>query len=216
MMGRETHHQDAISTSPLPANRAFCHGLKLSVPERTKLLQSAGDLIELPLPRQFGRFTPGWLLAAKARQRRLSVHGGDRPEKPQAFCDCWKSSRFKRGFETAVSLQKRRSAGCANARCARHLVRGIAAQGDKIRNLPGVDAISRANFGGIDTRHLAGANWIEDGDAVRGKLEGVTVAARNEDSAAALFFLCGSRGKKIIRLKARCLRILKTAGGNKF
>jgi len=47
-------------------NRAFCHGLKLAVPERTKLLESAGELIQLPLPRQFGRLVPGWLLTAKA------------------------------------------------------------------------------------------------------------------------------------------------------
>src|SRR3990170_4617660 len=66
-----------LSTSALPVNRAFCHGLKLSVAERTKLLESAGKLVQLPLPRQFGRLVPGWLLTAKVRQRRFPVHRRD-------------------------------------------------------------------------------------------------------------------------------------------
>ena len=93
---------------------------------------------------------------------------------------------------------------------------GIPAQGDEIRNLFGIDAIARAYLIGTDARHLASTNWIEDSGAVRGELECVAVAARDEDSAAALLFFRGSGGEKIIRLEACRLSILKAAGGYKF
>ena len=125
--------------------------------------------------------------------------------KAARFLHCRKSPRFERRFEAAVSLQQRRSTRRANAGCARQLVGGIAAQGDEIRNLLGFDAISRANLGGTDACHLAGTNGIKNGGAVRGELEGVAVAARNENSAAALFFFCGSGGEKIIGLEACAL-----------
>src|SRR5262249_54898823 len=99
-----------------------------------------GELIQLPLSSEYGCFVPRWFLAPKARQRSLSVHGGEGPEKPQAFCHRGKSPSLKRGFETAVSLQQRGSTGCAHPWRARHLVGGIAAQGDKIWNLGGIDA----------------------------------------------------------------------------
>ncbi len=111
-------------------------------------------------------------------------------------------------------MQQCCSTNCANAGCARHLVRGIAAQCDKIRNLPGIDAIPRANLSGTDPCHLARSDGIENGGVVRGKLEGVAVTARNEGDAAALFFRCGSSREKIIRLEAGRFRILEAAGGN--
>jgi hypothetical protein len=106
----------------------------------------------------------------------------------------------------AVSLQQR---------CARHLVGGIAAQGDKIRDLGRIDAIPRANLRGADTRNLACADGIKDGGEVRGELERIAVAARN-DHAAALLFRGGGSRKKIICLEPRRFQILKSAGGNKF
>src|SRR5262249_40302090 len=210
--------------SALPPKRAFrCaislqiqHVLRSSLALRIKLFESMGELIQLPLSSEYGCFVPRWFLAPKARQRSLSVHGGDGPEKPQASCHRGKSPSLKRGFETAVSLQQRGSTGCAHPWRARHLVRGIAAQGDKIWNLGGIDAIPRANLGGADTRHLASASGIKDGGMVRGELKRIAVAASNEDSAAALLFGCGSGREKIIRLKARRFRILKSTGGNKF
>jgi site-specific DNA recombinase len=45
-------------------------------------------------------------------------------------------------------LQQRRGAGCADAGGTWNFVRGITAQGDGIRNLFWIDAISRANFVG--------------------------------------------------------------------
>src|SRR5262249_8406735 len=155
---------------------------------RIKLFESMGELIQLPLSSEYGCFVPRWFLAPKARQRSLSVHGGEGPEKPQAFCHRGKSPSLEPGFETAGSLQQRGSTGCANPWRARHLVGGIAAQGDKIWNLGGIDAIPRANLGGADTRHLASADGIKDGGMVRGELERIAVAASNEDSAATLLF----------------------------
>jgi hypothetical protein len=113
-------------------------------------------------------------------------------------------------------LQQHCRPGCSNPRCAWQLIGGIAAQGDEIRNLLGLDAIPRSNLSGIDTRHLARADRIKNGRAMRGKLKRVAVAARNKHSTAAPFFLCSSGGKKIIRLEAWRFRILETAGGNKF
>ena len=152
---------------------------------RIKLIESVGELIQLPLASQCGCFVPRRFLAPKARQRSLSVHGGERPEKPQALCHRGKSSSLKRGFETAISLQQRCSTGCACPRCARHLVGEIAAQGNKVRDLDGIDAIPRANLGGANPRNLACADGIKDGGVVRGELEGIAVAARNNDTAAA-------------------------------
>ena len=159
---------------------------------------------------------PSWRLIAKARQRSFSVHGGDRPIESQAFGKCGESPRAERGFEAALSLQQRRSTSCADPRCTGHLVGGIAAQGDEIRNLLGIDAIALTNLVWTDTRHLACADGVEDGGAVGGKLERVAVAARNENRAAALFFFCGSGGEKIVCFEAWGFRILKAACGNKF
>ena len=47
-------------------------------------------------------------------------------------------------------------------------------------------------------------------------LVNVAVTARDKNRAAELFLLRGSGGKKIIRLEARHLRIVKAAGGNEF
>jgi hypothetical protein len=157
-----------LTTSALPVNRAFCHGLKLAVLERTKLIEPTGELIQFPLPRQRGRLIPRWSLTAKVWQRRLSVHRGDRPEKPQTVGHCGESPRSKRGFETAISLQQGCSTSCTDPRCTGHLVGGIAAQGDEIRNLLGIDAIALTNLGGTDTRHLACTDGVEDGGAVGG------------------------------------------------
>jgi len=77
--------------------------------------------------------------------------------------------------ETAMALQHQ----SRQPQVHRQLIGGIAAQRDEIRNLPGIDAIPRANLGWIDARHLAGAYGIEDGGAIRGKLERIAVAARN-------------------------------------
>src|SRR6476619_3360231 len=96
-----------------------------------KLFEPAGELIQLPLPRQGRRLFPGWLLGAEARQGSPSIHSGDRTEKSQAVSLCWKPTGSKRRFEAVVSLQ-RCSTDCANARGARQFVRGIAPQGDEI------------------------------------------------------------------------------------
>ena len=111
-------------------------------------------------------------------------------------------------------FEQSRSAGCADAWRARDFVGGVTTQGDQIRNLYWIDAISRPNLVWTYARHLARADWIENGGAVGSKLETVAVAARNENRAAALFFFGGSSGEKIICLEARRFRILKAACGD--
>jgi hypothetical protein len=133
---------------------------------RIKRFESIGKLIQLPSSSERGCLVPRRFLVPKAWQRSISVHGGERSEKPQAFCYRGKSSSLKRGFETAVSLQQRCSTCCPYPRCARHLVGGIAAQGDKIRDLGRIDAISCANLGGTDTRNFTCADRLKDGGMV--------------------------------------------------
>ena len=113
---------------------------------------------------------------------------------------------------SAAALQRR----FANAWCAWHLVRGVAAQGDEIRNLYWIDAISRPNLVWTCARHLARADGVEDDGAIGGKLKCVAVAARDEDGAPSPFFFCGSGGEKIVCLEAWRFRILKAAGSDKF
>jgi hypothetical protein len=62
------------------------HVLRSGLALRIKLFESTGELIQLPLSSECGCFVPSWFLAPKARQRNLSVHGGEGSEKPQAFC----------------------------------------------------------------------------------------------------------------------------------
>src|SRR5262245_13467827 len=204
------HCRRRLGTNPLPSKiDADPH-----LGPRIKRCEPIGELIQFPLLSERGRLVPRRFLVPEAWQRSISVHGGERSEKPQAFCHRGKSSSLKRSLETAVSLQQRCSTCCPNSRCARHLVGGIAAQGDKVRDLGRIDAISRANLSGADMRNFACADGIKDGGVVRGELERIAVAARNNDTTAALLFRCGGGCKKIIRLEAGRLQILKSACGN--
>ncbi|MGZ8367493.1 MAG: hypothetical protein ACXWVK_02005, partial [Rhodoplanes sp.] len=73
-------------------------------------------------------------------------------------------------------------------RRARQFVGRIAAQRDEIRHLLGIDAVSRADLGGTDARHLACAHRVQDGRALGGELEGVAIAACDEDGSAPSLF----------------------------
>ena len=68
-------------------------------------------------------------------------------------------------------------------------------QCDKIRNLGWIGAISRANLRGTNSCHLAGTDGIENSGAIGSKLEGVAVAAGDEDGAASFLFFGGSGGE---------------------
>jgi hypothetical protein len=63
-------------------------------------------------------------------------------------------------------LQQRSRAAGAYARSSRNLIRRIAAQGDEVRNVSRLDAISREDLGGTDTGHFTRADGIENGGAV--------------------------------------------------
>src|SRR6266550_1549417 len=69
------------------------HVLRSGLALRIKFFDSTGGLIQLPLSSECGCFVPSWFLAPKARQRNLSVHGGEGSEKPQAFCPSRKSAQ---------------------------------------------------------------------------------------------------------------------------
>jgi hypothetical protein len=104
-------------------------------------------------------------LVAKARQGRLFVHRCDRPIKQQGFRYRRKPAPDKRSFKTAEPLQQSRSAGCADAWHARDFVGSVTTQGDEIRNLSRIDAITLSNFVGANACHLACADRVENGGA---------------------------------------------------
>ena len=113
-------------------------------------------------------------------------------------------------------MEQRCCASCPDTRRSRQLIGGIAAQGDEVRNLRRIDAVARADLSRTDPRQFTPSDGVKDGGAIRGELKRVTVPARNEDSAAAFFLRLRRRGKKIIRLEARRLRILKSASSDEF
>src|SRR5262249_55131833 len=90
--------------------------------------------------------------------------------------------------------------------------RGIAAQGDEIGHLPGLDAVALAHLRRADARHLSGAHRLQDGRALRGELKGIAVAAGDDNTPAALFFSGGSGTEKIVGLVARRLGESEAAG----
>jgi hypothetical protein len=104
-----------------------------------------------------------------------------------------KAARLERLFQASVFPQQ---IGCAlgpDTCRAREPVRGVAAQGDEVRHLLGIDAIALADFLRTDTRRLSRAQGIEDRRALRGELECVAVAARDKRNAAALLFAATAR-----------------------
>src|SRR5690606_4012390 len=76
------------------------------------------------------------------------------------------------------------------------------------------DAVARADLFRADARHLAGLHRMEDDRPLRGELEGVAVAAGDEDTAAAALLGGDGGGEKIVRLVARRLRVREAARGD--
>ena len=108
--------------------------------------------------------------------------------------------------------QQRRRALRADARRTRQFVRRIAAQRDEVRHLMRVDSVAFADLGRADARHFAGPHGIEDRRRVRGELERVAVAARDQHGPVPLLFRGDGGGEKIVSLVAGALGGLEAAG----
>src|SRR5690242_11534776 len=149
---------------------------------RRKRLKTAGELLQLPFLRQLGRPAPGRGLIGKLRQRRLSVHRGDRAEQPQLPRQIGKPTCLERLLQRSVLAQyvcrSRRPKPCN----ARQLVGRIAAQRNEIRHLLRVDAVSRTHLRRTNPCQLARANGEKNCGLLRCKLEHVAIAACDKSS----------------------------------
>ena len=110
--------------------------------------------------------------------------------------------------------QNIRSACCAEPRNSRHPIGRVSAQSDEIRDLLGVDTISRANFGGTNPGHLTRTNGKRIIGVLGRKLEHVAIAACDENGAAPALFLGNRGGNEIVGLVTRCFGCRKAAGSH--
>ena len=98
---------------------------------------------------------------------------------------------------------------------AGQLVRGVAAQRNKIRHLFRTDAVAFVHFRRVDPRHLAGAHGMQNRRLLRGELKRVAVAAGDDGAAvAALLFARYRSGEEIVGLEARRFGVGEAAGGD--
>jgi hypothetical protein len=77
-------------------------------------------------------------------------------------------------------------------------------------------AVAARTSAGIDTRQSLTGHGIEGRRAIRSKLEGIAVAACDQDCAAAPFLGGRSGGKKVVGFEARRFGILEAASSDEF
>ena len=125
----------------------------------------------------------------------------DLPIKPEGVRLGREAARGERVLERAVLGQDLRGRLGADAARAGKLVRGIAAQGDEIRHLLGLDAVALAHLRRADAGDLAhAARGLEDGHGRGGQLERVAVGGRDERLPAAGRLGVGGGSQKVVRL----------------
>ena len=89
---------------------------------------------------------------------------------------------------------------------ARDLVGRVAAEGDEVRHLLGLDVVALAHLGGPDPRELAHpAHGLQDRDVVGDELERVAVGGRHERGAAGGSLRGDGGGEEVVGLEAGAL-----------
>jgi hypothetical protein len=121
-----------------------------------------------------------------------------------------KKPSFQDVFEVPVFLDEVRRAVGADTASSGKFVGGVAPQGNEVGYLLRFDAVALAHFCGTDAEHLAATLREEDGGAIRGELERVTIAAGDEDRAAVALLGRGRGGEKIVSLKAGAFGVGET------
>ena len=97
---------------------------------------------------------------------------------------------------------------------SRYPIGWVSAQRDEIRDLLGVNSISRADFIGTNPSHFARANGEKNGGFIGRKLEHVAIAACDEHRATPARFSGDRGGDEIVGLVTGCLDSRKAAGSH--
>ena len=107
-----------------------------------------------------------------------------------------------RGLERAVALEQLRRGLLADALGAGDPVGGVAAQGDEVGHLGGVDPVAPAHLAGVDGLGAAAARAdVEHGHAVAGALVHVAVAGHHERAAAGVRLARGVGAEQVVGLE---------------
>ena len=154
-----------------------------------------------PVARALRRARPVGLRVLHRWERRGVVELRDLPVQPEGVRLGREAARGERVLERAVLGEDLRGRLGADAARAGKLVRGIAAQGDEIRHLFGLDAVALAHLRRADAGDLAhAACGLEDGHGRGGQLERVAVGGRDERLPATGRLGVGGGRQKVVGL----------------
>src|SRR5262249_58767697 len=135
------------------------------------------------------------------RNRGVRVHRGDPAIEAKLVGLRREAALVEHRLERAVLLEQLRGRLRADALRTGELVGRIAAQGDEVRHLRRLDAVAFAHLGRTDARDLADTpQRLEDRRPLARQLERVAVAARDEDTAAAVLLVRDGRGEEVVGL----------------
>lgn len=136
------------------------------------------------------------------------------PEQPQIGCLIGEAAFGEKRLQAACPSQQACGRLCPNPTRARKLVGGVASQRDEIRHLTGIDAVPLVHLSWSDPGHFAGTHRMEDGGQLRGELERIAIAARDQRQTALALFPPNGSGKKVISLVSSGLGVREATGGN--
>src|SRR5207247_1451271 len=119
--------------------------------------EALGHLVHAPVTEEAGRLRPQWGLFFEGRERGRGVQRRDSPVETQVLRNRRESSSLQSALQRSVLAQE---LGCSlrpDARRARQLVRGVAAQRDEVGDLLRLDVVALANLVRADPGQLADA-----------------------------------------------------------
>jgi len=93
-------------------------------------------------------------------------------------------------------------------------VGGVTAQRNEVWNLGGLHSIALTHLGRTNSRHLTCFDRLKDGGSRGCELEGIAIAACDNDGPPAPLLPGNGRRQEIIRLITRCFGVREAAGRN--
>src|SRR5919109_3365540 len=162
---------------------------------------AAGEIREAPRLQERGRLRPGWGSILEGRERSGGVECGDSPVELQLLPQIWKPSCVQSGLERAVLIQDRRCRLRPDPGRTGNPVRWVAAKGDEVRYLSGLDPVSLPHLRRPDASQLRdAAHRRDDHGLVARQLEQVSVRRDDDRGAAAPLLVPNGRGDEVVRL----------------